>query len=112
MIKFCLFAFLCYWTLAVLYVAVGIWKTPIHNPDVIAVMSVSAAIIIAAIFLVKKRDWVCLPMVALGIYIALQDDQRVGYILHFFGIYLVLHYLSCGVYAFRRRKETRRNILD
>lgn len=103
--QFCLFAFPCYWTLAVLFITVGIWKTKISNSDVIAVALVSVAIIVAAILLVKKYYWISLPMISLSIYIALQDDQHVGYILHFFGVYLLLHYLGCGIYTFMSRKK-------
>lgn len=44
-------------------------------------------------------------MIALGIYIALQDDQFVGHILQLFGTYMALHYLVCGVYVYKNRKK-------
>ena len=103
--KFLLFALPSFWPLAVLFITVGIWKTKISNPDVIAVALVSIAIIVAAILLVRKYYWICLPMIALGIYIALQDDQFVGHILRLFGTYMILHYLVCGVYVYKNRKK-------
>lgn len=102
--QFLLFALPSFWTLAVLFITVGIWKTKISNPDVIAVALVSIAIIVSAILLVQKYYWICLPMIALGIYILLQDDQFVGHILQFFGAYMILHYLVCGVYVYKNRK--------
>ena len=103
--EFLLFAIPSFWTLAVLFITVGIWKTKISNPDVIAVALVSIAIIVAAILFVQKYYWICLPMIALGIYIALQDDQFVGHILQLFGAYIILHYLVCGVYGYKSRKK-------
>ena len=103
--KFLLFAFPCYWTFAVLFIVLVIWKVGLNEPDLIPVALVSVAIIIAAILLVKKYYWISLPMIVLGIYIALQDAQFVGHILRFFGIYLILHYVVCGVYVYKSRKK-------
>ncbi|MCI9156102.1 MAG: hypothetical protein HFF44_04055 [Lawsonibacter sp.] len=98
-LKFLLFASPCYWTLTVIFIAFVIWRVGLSEPDLIPVALVSIAIIIAAILLVKKYYWICLPMIALGVYIALQDDQFVGHIFHSYGAYLILHYLVCGIYS-------------
>lgn len=103
--RFIIFASPCYWTLAVILIALAVWKVGFDEPDLIPLVWVSIAIIAAAILLVKKYDWVCLPMMGLGVYIALQDDQFVGAIFHYYGIYLILHYLVCGVCVFRGKKR-------
>ena len=102
--KFLLFALPSFWTLAVLFIVLVIWNEG-FIPDLIPVTLVSIAIIVTAILLVQKYYWICLPMIALGIYIALQDDQFVGHILQLFGTYMILHYLVCGVYVYKNRKK-------
>ena len=87
-----------------------IWKVGLSEPDLIPVVLVSVEIIIAAILLVKNHYWISLPMILLGAYIAQQDDQFVGHILRFFGVYLILHYVVCGVYIYiqeqKKEKQT------
>ena len=102
--KFLLFALPSFWTLAVLFIVLVIWNEG-FIPDLIPVTLVSIAIIVTAILLAQKYYWICLPMIALGIYIALQDDQFVGHILQLFGTYMILHYLVCGVYVYKNRKK-------
>lgn len=102
--RFLLFAFPSFCTLAVLFIVLVIWREG-FIPDLIPVTLVSIAIIVTAILLVKKYYWICLPMIALGICIALQDDQFVGHILRLFGAYMILHYLACGVYVYKNRKK-------
>jgi len=102
--KFLLFALPSFWTLTVLFIVLAIWNEG-FIPDLIPVTLMSIAIIVTAILLVQKYYWICLPMIALGIYIALQDDQFVGHILQFFGAYIILHYLACGVYVYKNRKK-------
>ena len=106
--KFLLFALPCYWTSAVLFIVLVIWKVGLSEPDLIPVVLVSVEIIIAAILLVKNHYWISLPMILLGAYIAQQDDQFVGHILRFFGVYLILHYVLCSVwrvYIQEQKKE-------
>ena len=100
-----LFAFPCYWTLAVIFIALFFWKVGLNEPDLIPLGCVSIAIIIAAILLENKHYWICIPMIALGLYIASLEDQHVGHIFQLFGSYLVLHYIMCGVYKYRKRGE-------
>lgn len=102
--RFLLFALPCYWTLVVIFIALVVWRVGFDEPDLIPLVWVSIAMIAAAFFLVKNHYWVCLPMMALGSYIALQDDQFVGHIFHLYGTYLILHYLVCGVCVFKRKK--------
>jgi len=102
--KFLLFALPSFWTLTVLFIVLAIWNEG-FIPDLIPVTLMSIAIIVTAILLVQKYYWICLPMIAFGIYIALQDDQFVGHILQFFGAYIILHYLACGVYVYKNRKK-------
>ena len=102
--KFLLFALPSFWTLAVVFIVLVIWNEG-FIPDLIPVTLVSIAIIVTAILLAQKYYWICLPMIALGIYIALQDDQFVGHILQLFGTYMILHYLVCGVYVYKNRKK-------
>lgn len=99
-----LFALPSFWTLAVLFIVLIIWNEG-FIPDLIPVMLVSIAIIVTAILLVQKYYWICMPMIALGAYIALHDDQHVGHILRAFGAYMILHYLACGVYVYTGRKK-------
>lgn len=105
--KFLLFAFPAYWTLAVLAVVLLIWKTAPNDPDVIAVAAVTAVVLAAAVLLCKGHWWVSLPMMALGVYIALQDDQFVGHILRFYGIYFILHYAGCCWILLKDRKKSK-----
>ena len=105
LLKFLLFAFPCYWTCAALWIATVCWKTSLLHPDVIAVALVSVGIITAAVLLMKQCYWISPLMVVLGLYIALQEDQFVGDIFRLYGAYLILHYLVCGVYVYRRRKR-------
>lgn len=101
---FLLFAMPSFWTLAVFYIVFVLMKKGFIS-DLIPVTLVSIAIIVAAILLVKRYGWICLPMIALGIYIALQQDQHFGLIFRFFGIYMVLHYAACGVHLYINRKK-------
>jgi len=101
---FLLFALPSFWTLAVLFIVLIIWKEG-FIPDLIPVILVTIAIIVAAVLLVKKYGWICLPMIALGIYIALQQDQHFGLIFLLFGIYMMLHYAACGVHLYVNRKK-------
>lgn len=73
--KFMLFASPCYWTLAVLFIVLVIWKVGFSEPDLIPVTLVSIAVIAAAVLLTKKYYWISLPMIALGVYIATREDQ-------------------------------------
>ena len=102
--KILLFALPSFWTLAVLFIVLIIWNEGFVS-DLIPVMLVSIAIIVTAILLVRKYYWICFPMIALGIYIALHDDQFVGHILQSFGAYMILHYLACGVHVYKTRKK-------
>ena len=103
-IKFMLFVSPVYWTLVVIFIAVVIWRTSVSHPDVVTVTLISAAIIITAVFLVKGYAWISLPMMILGIYIAQLGDQFAGHIQLLYGVYLVVHYLVCGVYVFRKKR--------
>lgn len=103
--KFLLFSSPCYWTCAVLFIVLVIWKVGLREPDLIPVVLVSLAIIVAGILLVKDYYWISFPMIGLGIYIALQDDQFVGHILHLFGAYIIVHYVICGVYVYMHKKR-------
>lgn len=102
--KFPLFALPCIWPAILLFIVLTFMKAEIQNPAVIVVALMNAAIIAAAVLLVKKQYWICIPMIALGLYIALQDDQHFGQILQFYGIYLMLHYLASGVHVYQSRK--------
>ena len=88
-------------------IALAIWKVGLNEPDLIPLARVSIAIIVAAIFLVKKYYWISLPMVLLGVYIfsALQNDQHFGHIFQLYGAYLILHYSACCIYVFKNRKK-------
>lgn len=99
-----LFALPSFWTLAVLFIVLVIWNKGFIS-DLIPVTLVSIAIIVAAILLVKRYGWICLLMIALGIYIALQQDQHFGLIFRFFGIYMMLHYAACGLHLYINRKK-------
>lgn len=101
---FLLFALPSFWTLALLFIVLVLMKKG-FIPDLIPVTLVSVAIMVAAILLVKKYYWICLPMIGFGIYIALQQDQHFGLIFRFFGVYMILHYLVCGVHVYRNRKN-------
>ena len=108
-----LFALPSFWTLAVLFLVLAIWKKG-FLPDLIPVMLVTAAIMTAAVFLAKGYGWICLPMMALSLYIALQQDQHFGLIFFFFGIYMMLHYAACGVHIHvnRKKEEEREHTMD
>ena len=93
-----------FWTLAVFFIVFVLMKKG-FIPDLIPVTFVSVSIIVAAMLLVKKYYWICVPMIALGIYIALQQDQHFGLIFCFFGIYMMLHYVACGVHLYVNRKK-------
>ena len=67
--------------------------------------NLTVVVLVAAILLVKRCYWICLPMIVLGIYIALQQDQHFGLIFRFFGIYMMLHYAACGVHLYVNRKN-------
>lgn len=99
-----LFALPSFWTLTVWFIVLVLMKKG-FIPDLIPVTLVSIAIIAAAVLLVKGYGWICLPMIALGIYIALQQDQHFGLIFRFFGIYMMLHYAACGVHLYINRKK-------
>ena len=105
--KFVLFASPCYWLLALMFIALVIWKVGFNEPDLIPIVWVSIAIIVAAIFLLKKYYWISLPMVLLGVYIflVLQNDQYFGHIFQLYGAYLILHYSACGLYVFRNKEK-------
>lgn len=107
MSKFCLFAFPCYWTLAVMCIALAVWKTGFSDPDFISAAWLSIAIIAAAVLLMKKDYWVSLPMIALGISIALQQDQHAERIFRIYGAYLIFHYFVCGIIVWKARKKER-----
>lgn len=101
-VKFVLLAFPAYWTLILPFIVLVVWGESIMHPDILAVALVSAAIIAAAVFLMKKHAWVSIPMVLLGIYIATRTDQFLEDLFRFFGAYLVLHYVICGVWVHKK----------
>lgn len=106
--EFVIFASPCYWLLALMVIALAIWKVGFHEPDLLSLAWVSIAIIVAAIFLVKRYYWISFPMVLLGVYIfyALQHDQHFGHIFQLYGAYLILHYSACFIYVFKNRKKS------
>lgn len=103
--KTILFAFPCYWTLTVIFIALFFWKVGLNEPDLIPLALISIAIIVAAIMLAKGYYGACIPMIALGLYIALHTDQHVGHLFHLYGAYLILHYAACGMYVFRNKRK-------
>jgi len=105
--KFILFAFPCYWTFALLFIALAIWKVGVTEPDLVPVVLISIAVITAAAFLVNGRYFVTFPMMALGAYIALMRDQHAEGIFRLFGIYLILHYAICLFYVIKSTKNKR-----
>lgn len=105
--RFILFALPSFWTLAVLFIVLVIWRGDFLESDMLPVLLVTIAIITAAVLLVKKQSRICWPMIVLGIYIALLDDQFAGHLFRFYGIYLIVHYAVSGVYVHRCRKKER-----
>lgn len=105
--KFLLFAFPCYWSLALIFIATGIWKVSLSDPDLMAVIWLTGVIIAAAFLLAKKLFWVSFPMILLGAYIMLmlKEDQHFGVLGQLYGIYIIVHYLLCGIYVFKKSKE-------
>ena len=102
--KFLLLSLPAYWTLSLLFIALAVWRSPFAG-DFIWVALISIAVITAAFFLMKNHYWVCIPMGILGVYIALLDDQFAAQLFQFYGIYLIVHYAACGVYAYKQRKR-------
>lgn len=100
---FLFFSLPAYWPLALLFIALVVWRSPFEG-DFIWVALISVAVIAAAFLLMKNHYWVSIPMIALGVYIALLDDQFAADLFRFYGIYLVVHYAACGIYAFKNRK--------
>ena len=88
-----------------LFIVLAVWKTSFIDPDVIAVALLTAAIIAAAGMLMYDYYWISIPMAALGIYIALQDDQHMGTVFTCYGLYLFLHYVICGIHVYKNRKK-------
>lgn len=103
--KFAFYAFPAYWTLALTSIVLFVWKTPLTDPDLLALIFLDAAIIDAAFLLMKKRRWVVLPMIALAVFIALRKDGYTDDIVQIFGMYMILHYIVCAVYAYRHRRN-------
>ena len=100
---FLFFSLPAYWPLALLFIALVVWRSSFEG-DFIWVALISVAVIAAAFLLMKGHYLVSIPMIALGVYIALLDDQFAAELFQFYGIYLVVHYASCGIYAFKNRK--------
>ena len=105
MAEFAFFAFPGYWTLALTFIVLFAWKTPLTDPDLLALIAVNAAILTAVFLLMKKCWWVIFPMIALAAFIALQKDGFTDHIFQLFGIYMILHYVVCGVYIRRQGRE-------
>ena len=82
-----------------------IWKTPISDPALTLTALITFAMIIAAFILIKGHYLICIPMSALGAFIAVQDDQHMGGLFLCFGLYMVIHYLICGLYVYKNRRE-------
>ena len=101
--SFILYAFPAYLPLVLSVVAICVLKTPLTEPFLILLLLFNAAVLLAAVLLVKKHWWISLPMLALGIFIALQNDQHIP--LQPFGLYLILHYVAWGLYAYKTRKN-------
>ena len=101
--EFCLFAFPCYFTFYLIFIALMFWKTPIGDPALMLTALITLAMIIAAVILIKGQYLICIPMSALGAFIAAQDDQHFGGLFLCFGLYMVIHYLICGLYVYKNR---------
>ena len=109
---FILYAFPAYLPLVLAVVAIFGMHTPLTDPDLIFVLLLNGAIFLAAVLMVKGKWWICLPMLALGIFLAMQYNQHIP--LQPFGYYLILHYAAWGVYTYRVGKnpsEREKNIL-
>ena len=98
--EFLLFSFPAFLPLILLVVAIFVLKTPLN--DLFLLLLFNVAVLFSAVLLVKKRWWISLPMLALGIYIALQNDQHIPF--QPFGCYLILHYAAWGLYTYETRK--------
>ena len=94
--EFLLFAFPAYLPLVLM---IAIW----NNHFSLLLLLFNATVLLSAVLLVKKRWWISLPMLALGIYIALQKDQHIPF--QPFGCYLILHYAAWGLYTYKTRKS-------
>ena len=106
MAEFAFYAFPSYWTLALTILALFVRKTPLMNPDLLSLVTISATILIAAFLLTKKCRWIVLPMIALAVFIALHKDGYTDHIVQLFGIFTALHYIACGAYALKHRNDT------
>ena len=95
--EFLLFAFPAVLPLILLLVAI------LNNHVSLLLLLFNVAVFLSAVLLVKKRWWISLPMLALGIYIALQKDQHIPF--QPFGCYLILHYAAWGLYTYKTRKS-------
>ena len=99
--EFLLFAFPALLPLILLVVAIFILKTPLNS--LLLLLLFNAAVLLSAVLLVKKHWWISLPMLALGIYIALQKDQHIPF--QPFGCYLILHYAAWGLYTYKTKQD-------
>ena len=92
--EFLLFAFPAYLPLVLM---IAIWNRHFS----LLLLLFNATVLLSAVLLAKKRWWISLPMLALGIYIALQNDQHIPF--QPFGCYLILHYTAWGLYAYKTK---------
>ena len=100
---FIVYAFPVYLPLVLSVIAIFVLKIPLNNPFLISLLLIDAAVLGSALMMVKKHWWVCLPMLALGIFIALQQDQHIP--IGPFGGYMILHYAAWGLYLYRKKKN-------
>lgn len=100
--SFILYAFPAYLPLVLSVVAICVLKTPLTEPFLILLLLFNTAVLLAAVLLVKRRWWISLPMLALGMVIAMQYDQHIP--LQPFGWWLVLHYAAWGLYTYKTRR--------
>lgn len=100
---FILYAFPAYLPLVLAVALIFGLHMPLTDPDLLIVLLLNGAIFLAAVLMVKGKWWICPPMLALGICLAMQTDQHIP--IGPFGWYLILHYAAWGIYVYRKGKK-------
>ena len=103
--QFFIFIAPSYLILALIFIALAIWKVGLDELDLIPLAWTVVANIVASILLVKKQYWIGIVMVLFGVYVIFQGQnyQFTGHAFIFYGSYLIVHYSACTLYVFKNR---------
>lgn len=106
LLLFLIFIYPSYFILSVFgFGLLKIGKALWHELNLIALLTLFFGTILTGIFLIKKKYWVSILMVVLGIYLIAtkQNNNLIPIASALYGYYLIIHFSICALYVYKKK---------